>query len=219
MSIRAALGWVFVAAAASWLSVYDRPARDSAEVVKSEPQPAALPQVPRPRQPPQPQAAPPPRTSPPVTPSRPVQPVQAPDEPSAGVAEPHVQAQRDVWNAARDLAVTKAKLRLDSEPLDEGRTDELQRRYAARFDERRFGVRPEIRCVKSLCKVSLETADAAALAEVDQIHGDLGVQPLTTVDGDPAQGIIRSVSYYLLDDQALKDVVGADPRGVLTPGS
>ena len=102
---------------------------------------------------------------------------------------------------------------MQSEPADSALTKQLSDSYAQHFDGARFAARPEIACTARGCSISVRTGDEEELAHLDHIHGDLGITPLTSASGDPAQGIIDSVTYYIVvSEDAQPELLGSRVR-------
>jgi len=232
MSTRLIVGWVSLTAAGLWLAALDHvgpvtaaarpPANGSlgtssdvvAEAVVSTafPTEAKSPAVPYVRSPVSP-------THPSPPPYQPTSRVQQDPELEARSEEVRAeQEEQQVINMTRALATSKVRRELASQPLDEARTERQRSRYQELFDRMRVAVRSEVKCTARLCQVTVETGDPDVLAELERFHGETEQKPMTSIDGDPTIGSIRSIAYFVLDDSLLHEMIGPDTTGIFAPG-
>jgi hypothetical protein len=67
--------------------------------------------------------------------------------------------------------------------------------------------------------VTVETGDPEVLAEIERFHVQSGQSPMISIDGDRKTGSIRRITYYLIDDELLHEMVGSETVSVFAPGS
>lgn len=121
-------------------------------------------------------------------------------------------------NATRELAASKLRHHMASEPIDSARTDRILEEYEEVLDDFQGPVRSQARCTAKVCQVTVETGDPEVLASLQKLHGDRGYKPMTSIDGDRNVGSIRSVTYSLVDERLLEEMMGPDTTGIFAPG-
>lgn len=121
-------------------------------------------------------------------------------------------------HAVRDLALARVRTHMRKKPLDDERTGIVLDEFTTQYDGMGLTNRPKVRCTRSICEVTVDLANTLELEKLEQANRELGYNPLTTTKGDPSQAIVNQVTYHLVDEDELTNMVGADPESALAPG-
>jgi len=130
------------------------------------------------------------------------------------------EAELEMFSAAREVALLKVERHIKSEPQDDARSEQLSDQYNARIGDPKRGAQIafQVSCSAAMCLTTVETGDWEVLAALEELHVELGLKAMTTSEGEPEQGIVRSVSYYLADPASFTSIVGPSSDGVFAPG-
>lgn len=130
----------------------------------------------------------------------------------------HARAEEQVRSATQHLAIQKAQLRVDANEPDEGRTSDVRDQYQTQFEDLGIDLDPDVKCASGVCRIRVAISDPGELAQLDEMHRELGVTPMSVYEGDPARGIVTGVDFYLFEAAVLQDLVGNDTQGIFSPG-
>lgn len=234
MSSRITFGLVALAAAGLWLVIFQQRSKGSVPTAtdelefKSSPVPITPALLANTAPPPAASSKPPPNSA---VRAQPLSPSQENDNGAAESPPPNptedevpyelraaAEEEQHMANMTRSFAESKIRRHLKSEPRDSTRTSQVIEQYEDFLDETHLSVEHEVECTAKICEVTIETGDPEVIAQFERFHHEHGQTPMTMIDGDPTIGSIDRMRYYLLDDELLHDMVGANTIGVFAPG-